>query len=284
MPEKRSSPTPEKRRRFGRATGYTAATAEAARRQAAYDRFAAAVDGPLMVLALLLIPLVVVPLLVDLDETAQRIVTVLDWVIWAVFALEYAVKLYLAPDRWRFVRTHVPDLLLIVLPLLRPLRVLGSARVLAALRLLRAVTAALKALREVRQVLGRHGLGYALLLLLVVVAGGAALVLLFETGQPEPNIVDFVDALWWAFTTVTTVGYGDRYPTSDPGRVVAVLLMLSGIAVFGVMTATIAATFVEERDDADADRLAERLDEISRRLEAIERALGEDRERGGPAP
>jgi voltage-gated potassium channel len=66
------------------------------------------------------------------------------------------------------------------------------------------------------------------------------MVLEFEGGNPDANIASYPDALWWAVTTITTVGYGDRFPMSSAGRAVAVVLMIAGIAMFGVITAMIA--------------------------------------------
>ena len=89
------------------------------------------------------------------------------------------------------------------------------------------------------------------------------------------NIASYPDALWWAVTTITTVGYGDRFPMSTAGRGVAVVLMIAGIAMFGVITATIAAYFVEQKAEED---LAGRLDQIMERLDRIDAGLrpGED--------
>ena len=103
-----------------------------------------------------------------------------------------------------------------------------------------------------------------MLLILVLNLIAAAMVLEFEGGNPEANIASYPDALWWAVTTITTVGYGDRFPMSSPGRAVAVVLMTAGIAMFGVITATIAAYFVEQKAEED---VASRLDQIMERLD-----------------
>jgi voltage-gated potassium channel len=96
------------------------------------------------------------------------------------------------------------------------------------------------------------------------------MVLEFERGNPDANIASYPDALWWAVTTITTVGYGDRFPMSSAGRAVAVVLMIAGIAMFGVITATIAAYFVEQQAEED---VASRLDQIMERLDRIEAGL-----------
>jgi voltage-gated potassium channel len=79
-----------------------------------------------------------------------------------------------------------------------------------------------------------------------------------ERANPDANIQSFGDAVWWAATTVTTVGYGDRYPTTTEGRLVAVGLMLTGIALLGVVTAALASGFVERLSEVEAGRAAHR--------------------------
>jgi voltage-gated potassium channel len=226
-----------------------------------------------MVLAVVMVPLLVVPLIVELSPGVERAFLAVDYLIWSVFAFEYAVKLYLAPDRGRFFRRNIPDLVIVVVPMLRPLRVLRSARLLRLLRLARLGAFILEGLSEVRPVLARRGVNYVLLIAIAVIIGAAALIYEFERGVEGSNIASFADALWWAATTITTVGYGDRFPVTAAGRGVAVALMVAGIAVFGVITASVAAYFVEHDTEPQADEIATKLDEISRRLEAIERRL-----------
>ena len=244
-------------------------------RGAAFERFSRAVDGPLTVLALAMIPLIVLPLVMDLSPGPESAVLAIDYLIWAVFAAEYAIKLYLAPNRRQFVARHLPDLIIVVVPMLRPLRVLRSVRLLRFLRLTLLTGLAAKGLREARSILRHRGLNWVLLIVLVLNLIAAAMVLEFEGGNPAANIDSYPDALWWAVTTITTVGYGDRFPMSSAGRAVAIVLMIAGIAMFGVITATIAAYFVEQKAEED---LASRLDQIMERLDRIEVGLrpGED--------
>jgi voltage-gated potassium channel len=226
-------------------------------RAAAFERFSRTVDGPLTVLALAMIPLIVVPFVLDLSAATERAVLAVDYLIWAVFAAEYTIKVCLAPNRRRFVLHHIPDLIIVLVPMLRPLRVLRSVRLLRLLRLTLLAGLAVKGLREARDVLRHRGLNWVLLIVLVLNLIAAAMVLEFERGNPEANISSYPDALWWAVTTITTVGYGDRFPMSPAGRGVAVVLMVSGIAVFGVITASIAAYFVEQKAEQD---LTSRMD------------------------
>ena len=232
---------------------------------------------PLLILALVMVPLIVVPLLTDLPDGVESAFIAADWFIWAAFAFEYVVRLSLTDKRWRFVRREWPDLLIIVLPFLRPLRVVRSVRALRLLRLGRLVGVLSEVGQEGRRLLARHRLDYALLVTGVVILGAAALILAVEEGSGG-SIDSFGDALWWAVTTVTTVGYGDTFPVTAAGRGIAAFLMLAGIALFGVLTANVAAFFIEQ--EQRPDQVAERLDEVLRRLDELEKrlnAVGQER-------
>ncbi len=222
-------------------------------RHAALERFERAVELPLLILALLMVPLLVLPLVVDLPSGVQSSFLAADWFIWAAFAFEYVVRLALTDQRWRFVRREWPDLLIILLPLLRPLRVVRSARAVRLLRLTRLVTVLSEAGQQGRRLLVRHKLHYALLITLVAVVGAAALMLAVEDGAGG-NIGTFGDALWWAITTVTTVGYGDTFPVTPAGKGIAALLMATGITLFGILTANIAAFFVEQDQEDEQEQ------------------------------
>lgn len=197
---------------------------------------------------MLFIVVLALPIVVDLSPGQGAAVTVVNIAIWVVFAVDYLARLYLALRRWEFARTHVLDLLVIALPMLRPLR---------ALRLLR--LARLGSIAGVLQQRGQRSLHArvgAYVAVSVVVALGLASVAMVdaERDAANANIKSLPDALWWAVTTVTTVGYGDRYPTTTTGRLIAVGLMVVGIALLGVVTATIAAWFVGRMHKPDFRR------------------------------
>jgi voltage-gated potassium channel len=96
----------------------------------------------------------------------------------------------------------------------------------------------------------------------------AALVRSFEAGVRGSNIHSYADALWWAVATVTTVGYGDKVPLTPAGRRVAGLLMLVGIGLVGVVTATVASYFVEQQSDKTLNRIEDRLANVEALLRA----------------
>jgi voltage-gated potassium channel len=133
------------------------------------------------------------------------------------------------------------------------------------LRLVRAGVAAAAVLRLTRGLFGHRKFHYAALVAIGVVIAGASAIFVIEGGR-NPSIRTFADALWWAIVTATTVGYGDVSPVSTEGRLIAVVLMLTGIGVIGVFTASVASLFFEQ-DQVEPGR------DIHLRLEAIERKL-----------
>jgi voltage-gated potassium channel len=108
---------------------------------------------------------------------------------------------------------------------------------------------------RVEAVLRHHSLLRLLIAAAATLFLGAWLVLLFEENNKGSNIHTYSDALWWAIVTVTTVGYGDRFPMTGGGRTVAVILMLVGIGLIGVLTATAASVFIKEHTDATKEQL-----------------------------
>lgn len=242
----------------------------------ALDRFERVTAWPMLVLSLAIIPLLVIPLAVELAPATETAFLTIDWIIWAAFALEYGIRLYLAPATWLFVRSNVIDLVVVVIPFLRPLRVVRSARALRLLRLARIGAFGFRAIDAIRDVLTRHKLGHTALVALLVTVACAGLVYEFEKSVPaaERNITSFPTALWWAVTTITTVGYGDSFPHSAAGRGIAVVLMFVGVGLFGILAASLASYFVERDQSADQQEESSELGEILKRLERIEHHLG----------
>jgi len=235
---------------------------EVGRSKDAYERFSDAVEVPLTVLAVLWLPVLVVPLVVRVSAGTGDVLDGIDYLVWAVFVVEYLVKLYLSPSRWQFFRRHLVDLAVIAVPVLRPLRALRLLRLLRLVTLGRAGLILASALKRARELLTHNGLHFVLLSVLTIVGVCSAVELAFEQHAPGSNIHNFGDALWWAIVTVTTVGYGDKYPVTAGGRGVAVVLMLTGIGLVGVLSATVASYFVGQQAEDDMTELHRRLDRI----------------------
>jgi voltage-gated potassium channel len=132
-------------------------------------------------------------------------------------------------------------------------------------------------LRRTKALFTHKSLHYVLLAVITIIFACSALVLSFEAHAKGSNIHNFGDALWWAVVTVTTVGYGDKYPVTGGGRGVAAILMFVGIGLIGVLTATVASFFVEQTADDDRSELLERLDRMESMLnELTGRAIDDD--------
>ena len=175
------------------------------------QRWEVRADWPLTFTAVLFLVAYAAPILqLDLPDPWPAICQLVTWAAWALFVVDYATRFALSRDRHAFVRGNVLDLAVVALPLLRPLRLL---RLIALLSLL-----------------NRYAGGSLRGRVAVYVAGSTSLVLFVaslavldaERGAKDATITTFGDALWWAMTPVTTVGYGDRYPVTAQGRFIAV--------------------------------------------------------------
>jgi voltage-gated potassium channel len=167
----------------------------------------------------------------ELHGPADAAANVVLNLTWLVFVADYVARLILARFRWGWIWRHAFDLAVVALPALRPLRLL---RLVTLLSILNRVTG--------RMVRGRV-IVYAIAAssLLVYVAAVAEL----DAERAHGDIRTIWDALWWAFVTITTVGYGDYTPVTFVGRLVAVGVMIGGITLIGVVTATLASWIVE---------------------------------------
>jgi voltage-gated potassium channel len=251
-------------------------------RQAAFDLFSDVIERPLLILALVMIPLIIIPLVDSgLPANVSNTFEAIDYFIWGVFVVEYAVKLLLAPRRWHFV-THNPlDLVVVAVPMLRPLRILRSARALRLSRLSRLGAFAGEGAERTKRSLHVRGLGYICTVTGALLVMASVAVYDLEHHAHGATIKTFPDSLWWAVQTVMTIGYGDKVPVTAGARAIAVVLMLSGIALLSVITASLATFFVAHSQpaaevrqlDADAHESQGQLQQVLERLSAIEAAL-----------
>jgi voltage-gated potassium channel len=238
----------------------------------AVERWEELVEWPMAVLAVVFLAAYAAPVLAEpLGQPWRALCRTFEYGAWALFGVEYLVRLRLARDRGAYALRHWWDPAIIVLPVLRPLRILRLILLLKTLN--RRFTSTLRG-----QVLV-YTIGAAGLLLFV----GAIAELESERHARGTNITSFGDALWWAVTTVSTVGYGDHFPVTRDGKLVAAGLMVGGIALIGVVAASFATWLVDHVRAVDqSEQAATRRDiqAIMRRLDELQRRL----DRTGDAP
>ena len=159
--------------------------------------------------------------------------------LYCTFVADYAARLYLAEPRSRWFVRHLYDLALVVFPFMRPLRLLSLAVVLDVLQ------------RAVGHTIRGKVIVYTVCGAVVLIYAGSLAILQAERDHPGARIASFGDAVWWAITTVTTVGYGDLSPVTTMGRVVAVALMIGGVTLVGTVTATLASWIAQRVTEED---------------------------------
>jgi voltage-gated potassium channel len=262
----------EQRRKDERRRQIIAGTTPSGGRHDLVDEIERVTKYPLALLGIAWLVIAIVVLTKDLNGSASTALVASLFVLWAIVLAEYVVRLVVTPDRRGYLKRRWVEPATVVLPPLQGWHLVGMERVslLVYEGELRAET-----------VLKHHSLFRVLIAAAGTLFLGAWLVLLFEENAKGSNIHSYPDALWWAIVTVTTVGYGDRFPVSAGGRAVAVVLMLVGIGLIGVLTATVASVFVKEHTDANKavfkkghEELGQQLSVISDRLADVERRLG----------
>ncbi len=175
----------------------------------------------------------------SVSETTENILGIVQWVCWVAFAIDLLFGLVTSENKVLYLKRHPLEIASVLLPFLRPLR------------LMRVISFGGLALQKIA--VGRQfAITVKVAITTVFVAYIAAVqITITERAVEGSNIKNFADGFWWAITTVTTVGYGDRYPTTTEGRLLAVMLMFMGISLVGVITASVAAWFVKMSQDAE---------------------------------
>lgn len=231
-----------------------------------YDAYAKRTDPVLLALGFVfLVVWTLATVAIDLPHPVPVLIGALNGLIWLTFVVDVVIRITIARNSWRFVVRHPIDILAVLYPPLRPLKILAvftnGSKVLRG-------KGALTATRAVV-------LSAGLLMWIAAVA-----ILGAERGVEGSNISNFGDAVWWALVTTTTVGYGDFFPVTLTGRIVAAALMVLGISLIGVVTATVAAWFVrmtsaesEERDEATIAKNEAQIRALHRKVDGLEKKI-----------
>lgn len=199
-------------------------------------------------------------------------------IIWVIFLVEFLFRFVIAPAKLSFLKSNWLSAASLALPFLRPIRALRALRAVRSLNLLRLIGGVNRGMRILRQVIGGHQIGYLISLTLVVTLFSSVGIWYFERDSADASIQSFGDGLWWASAMVTTINH-ELSATTAEGRVLAILLRIYAVSVFGFITATI-ARYLIGRDvlgfagDVDESRdSAARLESLERELVLLRQAL-----------
>jgi voltage-gated potassium channel len=246
------------------------------------ERAAAEALDPFQLVVLVLSVYVLVAMLVEglvtLPPETSRLLAQIDVLVCGVFLTDFFVRLYRAPRKLAFLRWGWFDLVSSI-PMVDSLRWVRVVRLLRILRILRAVRSARVVLGFIFRSRIRGTFASVALGMVVIVITSSIAILHAERHAGEPNIKTGGDALWWSVSTMTTVGYGDRYPVTPEGRLIAATVMVAGCGVFGLFTAGVASLFLQEaekQEKAHFELVLSELKRIEEKVDALARDPGRD--------
>jgi voltage-gated potassium channel len=201
----------------------------------------------ILVLSVYILVSLIIDTFVHLPPEISRVLNLLDYGICFFFFIDFLVQFFSAKNKWHYMRWGWIDLLSSIpmadiLQAGRLVRIIRLFRVLRAFRSLRSLGAHIFASR----IRGTFTTISVIALLMIIFS---AIAILSVENVPGSNIKTAEDALWWSYVTITTVGYGDKYPVTTLGRLIAAALMTVGVGLFGTFTAFVASWFVEENED-----------------------------------
>lgn len=217
----------------------------------------------ILVLSIYVLATLFVSAFFNVPPEVHRLLTLIDNGICFVFLFDFFYRLYKAPNKWKFLKWGWIDFISSI----PHLEFFWAGRTVRLLRILRIV----RAFRSSRVLFNHifkqksHGTFASVSIIAVLTVIFSSIAILEVETAPDSNIKTAEDALWWSYTTITTVGYGDRYPVTTEGRIVAMILMTVGVGLFGTFAGFIATWFVEERKEEEEEFIEEQREEEAER-------------------
>ncbi|GAA5125540.1 ion transporter [Luteolibacter yonseiensis] len=208
---------------------------------------------------------------VEMDGLLDQI----DSIICLIFLGDFFHRFYRAPSKTRFLRWGWIDFISSI-PTFHLFRGGNAFRIIRIVRILRTFRSGKILLNYLLKNRSRNTFVTVAAFSCMLAMAGSMCILKLEEGNPNSNIKSPSDALWWSIVTITTVGYGDRYPVSDEGRIVAAVLMIAGVGLFGTFTGFIASMFVEpdiKREEDEVQGLTRQIQALREEIRAIDRKI-----------
>ena len=210
----------------------------------------------ILLLSVLSLPNIVIFILPGVDPLVKGVILIMDIFITLIFMFDFLFRFFTADSKSAYVlRQYGWADLLSSLPF-QATKVFRVFRIFKIVRLSRSFGPG-TIIRELRQNRAGGALLLMILLVILVLEFGGSLIVAVEADDPQSNIKTAGDSVWWAFVTINTVGYGDQFPLTQNGRLVGMLTMMRGVALFGVLTGFLANAFIPEKADAHNGELTE---------------------------
>jgi voltage-gated potassium channel len=208
-----------------------------------------------------------------LPREVSDILQTLDTLVCVLLLIDFGIRLYQAESKLAFLKWGWIDLIASI-PNAPALRVGRLVRILRIIRLLRAVRATHKVTSLFLKDKIRTGIASVLLSAFLLIMFCSVGILICEQQDPDANIKSAGDAIWWSVTTITTVGYGDKYPVTAEGRMVAMILMVAGIGLFGVLSGLAASFFIGSKEQGivrEENKILARLELLEEKIDRLKR-------------
>jgi voltage-gated potassium channel len=230
----------------------------------------------LLVLSLVVLGALVADTFFHVSPEISRILQTVDTIVCIFFLADFVIRFSQARSKWTFMKWGWIDLLASIpsVPTLRWGRVVRVFRILRLLRGLRSLQRVLQLIFEHRT---RGGVASVALTMFLFITFSSVAILVCEQ-RPDANIKTAEDAMWWSVTTITTVGYGDKYPVTTSGRMVAMVLMVSGVGLFGMLSGVVASFFLG-RMEAEEDEILVEVKKLRSEVLQMREALSSPSDR-----
>jgi voltage-gated potassium channel len=247
-------------------------------------RHVTAFQAALLIFTLIVLCALVVDTVSVLPKEISDLIHMLDTLACVVFFVDFSIRFYQADSKLAFMKWGWIDLIACI-PNIEIMRWGRLVRVLRIIRLLRGIRSVQKAVAIIFQNKMHGGVVSVVFSALLLIGFSSVSVLICERQANLANIQSAEDAIWWSIATITTVGYGDKFPVTTEGRAIGIVLMVAGVSMFGCLSGLAASFFLGtgQKQHSETIAIMAKLDQLQAKIDAIARNT-EQRGQGCAAP